>query len=87
MSKPVEQKAANAISAILLDIMSLYAEKTKLYVRELTSITSESQLRSEEDAEESGIYNIIIFRVTHTNPHQPRHTSQRMKEDFKVQSS
>ena len=59
--------------------------RKKKAVRELTSITPESQLRSEEDAEESGIYNINIFRVTHTNPHQPRHTSQRMKEDFKVQ--
>ena len=59
--------------------------RKKKAVRELTSITPESQLRSEEDAEESGIYNINIFRVTHTNLHQPRHTSQRMKEDFKVQ--
>ena len=59
--------------------------RKKKAVRELTSITPELQFRSEEDAEESGIYNINIFRVTHTNPHQPRHTSQRTKEDSKVQ--
>ena len=59
--------------------------RKKKAVKELTSITPESQPRSEEDVEEPGIYNINIFRVTHTNPHQPRHTSQRTKEDFKVQ--
>ena len=59
--------------------------RKKKAFRELTSITPESELQSEEDDEESRIYNINIFRVTHTNPHQPRHTSQRTKEDFKVQ--
>ena len=53
---------------------SVYRKKKA--VRELTSIKPESQLQSDEDAEESGIYNINIFRVTHTNPHQLRHTSQ-----------
>ena len=59
--------------------------RKKKAVRELTTINPESQPRHEEDAEESGIYNINIFRVTDTNPYQQHHTSQRMKEDFKVQ--
>ena len=59
--------------------------RKKKAVRELTTIDLESQPRHEEDAEDSGIYNINIFRVTDTNPYQQHHTSQRMKEDFKVQ--
>ncbi len=59
--------------------------RKKKAVRELTTINPESQPRHEEDAEDSGIYNINIFRVTNTNPYQQHHTSQRMKEDFKVQ--
>ena len=49
--------------------------RKKKAVRELTSITPESQLRSEEDAEESGIYNIntssespILIHTNHATP-------------------